>query len=72
MSVPKLLPTVPVHVQALVALLVHFAVAVAPTFRQVIEAEAWPAATAARVMTTGFIMITTNIQNQNYYASQFI
>ena len=31
---PKLLPTVPVHVQAFPALLVHRAVAVAPTARQ--------------------------------------
>ena len=31
---PKLLPTVPVHVQVFPALLVHCAVAVAPTVRQ--------------------------------------
>ena len=31
---PKLLPTVPVHVQVFPALLVHHAVAVAPTVRQ--------------------------------------
>lgn len=40
MLVPKLLPTVPVHVQVFPAELVHVALAVAPTLTQVTDASA--------------------------------
>lgn len=64
---PKLLPTVPVHVQAFPALLVHRAVAVAPTARQLTarfsrssgvgEAIAIPAKAKSRVVENNMISI---------------
>ena len=47
---PKLLPTVPVHVQLSPALLVHVAVAVCPTFRHVMLAVATDARRSIRMM----------------------
>lgn len=42
-----MLPTLPVHVQFCVAALVHLAIAVAPTFRHVMEAVTGDATRAA-------------------------
>lgn len=49
-STPKLDPTVPVQVQFSSAAFVHLAVAVAPTLRHVIDADAGDKTRTARVM----------------------
>ncbi len=53
---PKLLPTVPVHVHLRVAALVHCAVAVAPTLRHVIDAVTGEATRAARARILAIIV----------------
>ena len=60
---PKLLPTTPSHVHASPASLVHCAVAVAPTFKHVTEADIGAAATAARVITKNFILFAAFLRN---------
>ena len=53
---PKFEPTTPVHVQLSSAAFVHLAVAVAPTFRHVIDAAAGEAARSVRATVKGIIM----------------
>ena len=58
---PKLEPTTPVQVQFSSAAFVHLAVAVAPTFRHVIDAYAGEAARTARATVEGTIMFAVDL-----------
>ena len=60
-SMPKLDPTTPVQVQFSSAAFVHLAVAVAPTFRHVIDADAGDKTRTARVMVKRANMITVEL-----------
>ena len=58
---PKLEPTIPVQVQFLSEAFVHLAVAVAPTFRHVIDANAGETARTARAVVERMIMFTVEL-----------
>ena len=60
---PKLLPTKPFHVHASPASLVHPAVAVAPTFKHVTEADTGAAAIAAWAMIKNFILFAAFLRD---------
>lgn len=55
---PKLEPTIPVQVQFLSEAFVHLAVAVAPTFRQVIDANDGETARTASAVIERIVMFT--------------
>ena len=59
---PKLEPTIPVQVQLLSAAFVHLAVAVAPTFKHVIDAKAGETTKAARTMDKISIILAVNFE----------
>ena len=58
---PKLDPTVPVHVQFSSAAFVHLAVAVAPTFRHVIDADAGEKTRTTRRMVESTIIFAVEL-----------
>ena len=60
---PKLEPTSPVQVQFWSAAFVHLAVAVAPTFRHVIEADAEETARDMRVTAKKMTMFTVELSS---------
>ena len=60
-SMPKLDPTIPVQVQLSSAAFVHLAVAVAPTLRQVIDADAGDKTRTARVTVRRANIVTVEL-----------
>ena len=58
---PKFDPTAPVQVQFSSAAFVHVAVAVSPTFKQVMEADAGETRRRARVMVKGISMFAVGV-----------
>lgn len=62
---PKLEPTIPVHVQFLSAPFDHLAVAVVPTFRHLIDADAGETARTARAVVERMIMFAVEFDSSD-------